>query len=99
MARKPSRQTLSIVEVFLETPDSWHYGYDLAKKLGMASGTLYPILARLSERELLETRWVESEIEGRPRRHMYRLTSAGRVWTAGVSRGSRQVLRTAEGLT
>jgi DNA-binding PadR family transcriptional regulator len=99
MPRRPSRQTLSIVEVFLETPDTWHYGYDLSKRLGMPSGTLYPILARLSERELLETRWVDSETDGRPPRHMYRLTTAGRSWSAEVTRESLQQLRIAAGLT
>ena len=98
MTRKPSQQTLSVVEIFLEAPDSWHYGYDLSKKLGMPSGTLYPILARLSERELLETRWVESEVEGRPRRHMYRMTSAGKAWTSDIRQGALQALRITEGL-
>ncbi len=99
MARRPSKQTLSVMEVFLETPRSWHYGYDLAKRLAIASGTLYPILARLSERELLETRWVQSEVDGRPHRHMYRLTPTGLAWSTEVTSEPLKSLRPAEGMT
>lgn len=90
---------MSVVEVFLDAPDSWHYGYDISKQLGMPSGTLYPILARLADRKLLETRWVEPKVEGRPRRHMYRITSAGKAWTAEISQVALQTLTIAEGLT
>ena len=40
------------------------------------SGTLYPILIRLAERKLLETRWETLEA-GKPPRHMYKLTAGG----------------------
>jgi PadR family transcriptional regulator PadR len=42
----------------------------------LKSGTLYPILMRLAEYGLLETRWEEVE-PGKPPRHMYRLTAEG----------------------
>ena len=97
MARRPSPQTLSVIEAFLEQPQVWLYGYDIFKTLGMASGTLYPILIRLSDRGHLETLWQESETTGRPPRHMYRLTATGRAWSAAVAHQSQR-LRTAEGL-
>jgi PadR family transcriptional regulator PadR len=56
MARHPSPQTLSVIDAFLEEPQLWLYGYDTTKTLGMASGTLYPILIRVSDRGHLETR-------------------------------------------
>jgi PadR family transcriptional regulator, regulatory protein PadR len=36
------------------------YGYELSRETGLASGTLYPILMRLSEQKLLETDWEPS---------------------------------------
>jgi PadR family transcriptional regulator, regulatory protein PadR len=58
-------------------PQEWCYGYDLMKTTGIKSGTLYPILMRLNERGLLESRWQEAEQIGKPPRHAYRLTEAG----------------------
>jgi PadR family transcriptional regulator PadR len=80
MARIPNRskQTLQLFAAFLEQPLSWRHGYDLSKLTGLKSGTLYPILMRLREQGLLEDRWEESEGAGRPHRHAYRLTPAGR---------------------
>jgi PadR family transcriptional regulator, regulatory protein PadR len=79
MARIPdsSPQTLRLLEALLASPERWRYGYELAKQTGLRSGTLYPILVRLAERGLLETRWVEPEQPFRPRRHTYRLTGEG----------------------
>ena len=81
-ARRPSAQTATVLSAFLESPGEWFYGYDLSKRLGLPSGTLYPILMRLEDRSHLETRWTEPTEGGRPPRHMYRLTTAGRAWAA-----------------
>jgi PadR family transcriptional regulator PadR len=72
-----SPQTRSILAALAGQPGEWRYGYDLAKETGLASGTLYPILGRLADRGLLETRWEEKPPEGRPQRHLYRLTANG----------------------
>jgi DNA-binding PadR family transcriptional regulator len=64
---------------FLETPRSWRYGYDLMKVADVSSGTLYPLLARLTEDGWLESQWRDSEFPGRPPRQLYRLTATGRV--------------------
>jgi DNA-binding PadR family transcriptional regulator len=54
------------------------------------SGTLYPILMRLSDRGLLESKWQPSP-EGRPLRHLYRLTAEGaRFAREEVARGAAQ---------
>jgi PadR family transcriptional regulator PadR len=78
--RRPSLQTASVLRALLEQPDEWRYGYDLGRQVGLKAGSLYPILIRLSERELLEARWEEhsADAAGRPPRHLYRLTGAGR---------------------
>jgi PadR family transcriptional regulator PadR len=76
---KPPRlspQTVRVLERFLDSPRAWRYGYDLSRETGLKSGTLYPMLARLADYSLLETKWVTTE-DGVPPRHTYRLTSKG----------------------
>lgn len=75
-----SPQTLSLLEALLVHPMRWHHGYALSQQTGIFSGTLYPILMRLEKLRWLETRWEEPGDTGRPPRHLYRLTSDGRVW-------------------
>jgi len=72
-----SPQTLALFEALLADPQRWRYGYDLSKQTTLASGTLYPILMRLTEQKLLETEWEPSDEPGRPPRHIYRLTTDG----------------------
>ncbi|MBI2407487.1 MAG: helix-turn-helix transcriptional regulator [Gemmatimonadetes bacterium] len=79
MPREPntSPQTIRVLSVLLESPRDWHYGYGISQRTGLASGTLYPILARLADQGWLETNWINSEVAGRPPRHTYRLTAHG----------------------
>ena len=72
-----SRQTQSALLALLERPQEWRYGYELMEQTGIASGTLYPMLIRLSDQGYLAARWVPSSREGRPPRHAYRLTPTG----------------------
>jgi len=72
-----SRQTRALLAALLERSQMWRHGYDLSKETGLKSGTLYPLLMRLSEQGLLESRWQEPERSGLPPRHVYRLTAAG----------------------
>ena len=74
MRRSP--QTLLVLSEFLGDGRAWRYGYDISRATELKSGTLYPILMRLAEHQLLETSW-ESTTEGRPPRHMYKLTEDG----------------------
>lgn len=75
--RRFSVQTLSVLGALQEAPAAWRHGYELAKETGLRSGTLYPVLIRLADRGLVEARWEEEQPAGRPRRHLYRLTSDG----------------------
>jgi DNA-binding PadR family transcriptional regulator len=77
--RKPSAQTLSLLGVLVQQPRDWCHGYDISLATRIKSGTLYPILMRLSERGFLEHKWQESE-PGRPPRHVYRLTAGGTAY-------------------
>jgi PadR family transcriptional regulator, regulatory protein PadR len=75
--RRPSPHTLELLEALTQRPRAWHYGYDLSRITELKSGTLYPILMRLCERGFLASKWQPAAQEGRPPRHMYRLTAAG----------------------
>lgn len=81
MPRLPhsSPQTLRLLAALIADPCRWRYGYELSKETELASGTLYPILMRLTDQKLLETRWEPSDEPGRPPRHTYRLTADGAV--------------------
>jgi PadR family transcriptional regulator PadR len=86
--RKPSPQTSAVVLALAEEPSRWSHGYDLCRALGLKAGTVYPILMRLADRELLETRWEPDPPPGRPPRHLYRLTSAGVAYADEVRRAA-----------
>src|SRR3954453_16296339 len=75
--RRPSPQALRVLDALAASPSVWRYGYELGSEVGLRSGSLYPILVRLSDRGLLEAKWEESSGAGRPPRHMYRLTAEG----------------------
>jgi PadR family transcriptional regulator, regulatory protein PadR len=79
MTRQPntSPQTIRVLQLLLEEPTAWHYGYEISQQTGLRSGTLYPILIRLADQGWLETRWAEPQRQGRPARHTYRLTQIG----------------------
>lgn len=61
----------------LRQPQAWQYGYELSKQTGLKSGTLYPLLIRLSDQCLLQSKWQEPERPGKPPRHAYKLTPNG----------------------
>jgi PadR family transcriptional regulator, regulatory protein PadR len=79
MPRRPnnSRQTRALLATLLDHPHTWRHGYDLAKETDLKSGTLYPLLMRLSEQGLLESCWQEAKRPGLPPRPAYRLTASG----------------------
>jgi DNA-binding PadR family transcriptional regulator len=77
VSRKCSRQTVALLAALLKQPRSWQHGYALSKETGLKSGTLYPILMRLGDQGLLDSRWKDAEQPGRPPRHVYRLAASG----------------------
>lgn len=77
--RRPSAQTTAVVLALAARPADWRYGYELCRELGLKAGSMYPILMRLADRGLLETAWETEQPDGRPPRHLYRLTGPGRA--------------------
>src|SRR5919198_1533135 len=87
-SRRPSAQTTAVGLALAEKPAAWRYGYQLCKQLGPKPGSLYPILVRLADRGLLETSWDTDVPAGRPPRHLYRLTGAGRALATELATAS-----------
>lgn len=84
--RQLSPQATRVVLALDRQPAAWRYGYDLGAEVGLKSGSLYPMLMRLAERGLLETKWEDNPPAGRPTRHLYRLTAEG-LSVAATARG------------
>lgn len=90
--RKPSAQTCLVLEALAGAGADPLYGLEIAARTKLKSGTLYPILARLSDRGVVEGEWLEPERPGRPPRHAYRLSAAGRMAVEELrNRGERSI--------
>jgi PadR family transcriptional regulator PadR len=73
-------QTQLVLRALLEDPSKERYGLALCELVGLPSGTIYPILARLEQVRWVESFWEDADrhvVEGRPRRRYYRLTPDG----------------------
>ncbi len=88
-SRKPSKQTLRLLQALAARPREWRHGYDLMKETGLFSGTLYPLLMRLTDQGLVEGEWRAPAQPGRPARHAYRLTSAGVAFARAAGEEAR----------
>lgn len=84
-SRQPSAQTVAVLMALAAQPSAWRYGYELCQELGIKAGSMYPILMRLADRGLLETSWETETQGGRPPRHLYRLTGAGRAFATELA--------------
>jgi DNA-binding PadR family transcriptional regulator len=78
-----------VLRALAADPAGWRYGYELGRQVGLKAGSLYPILMRLADRQLLEARGEPQPPPGRPPRHLYRLTSAG-LELAGTAEAARE---------
>ena len=85
-ARRPSPQTVKVLDSLAADPAVWRYGYELGVEVGLQSGSLYPILVRLCDRGLLDARWEETPPAGRPPRHLYRLSAEGLEHATALAR-------------
>lgn len=88
--RSFSPQTSRVLIALGERPAEWRYGYELSLEVALKSGSLYPILMRLSDIDLLESRWEEAPPTGRPPRHLYRLTTDGLAAAAELCTPARR---------
>jgi DNA-binding PadR family transcriptional regulator len=72
-------QTQAVLAALMSDVREPHYGLEIAREAGLASGTIYPILARLERAGWVESEWenVDQSEVGRRRRRYYRLTAEG----------------------
>ena len=82
-----SPQTLAVLDALADAGEARRYGLELSGATGLRSGSLYPILARLLDRGLIEGEWLAPSRPGRPLRHGYRITGAGRSALAEARSG------------
>ena len=63
----------------MSRPTAEWSGADIARKTGIASGTLYPALLRMERIGWLAWRWedIEPSAAGRPRKRLYTITGSG----------------------
>jgi PadR family transcriptional regulator PadR len=87
MPRPPntSAQTRLLLGVMSRQPRRWQYGYELSRQTGLKSGTLYPLLIRLSDHGVLESEWLDPERPGKPPRHAYKLTPGGLAYARALT--------------
>jgi len=66
-----------VLGAFLADPAAARYGYDLMKAARLPSGTLYPLLTRLEQQQLVTSAWETPQQDGQRPRKYYQLTSEG----------------------
>jgi PadR family transcriptional regulator, regulatory protein PadR len=76
-----SAPTLRVLRWLLEKPLREVSGAEISRAVGVSSGTLYPLLARLERVSWLTSNWenVDPSKAGRPRRRFYKLTGLGQA--------------------
>lgn len=95
----PLRMTLTaqlVLRALLADPGREVYGREVMQGAGLASGTVYPILARLEAEGWVKSRdeEIDKRAEGRPRRRYYKLTAKGtEEATAAMARAATQLSR------
>lgn len=81
MARQPqiTYHGLRLFALMAPDPGAWWWDTKISAELGVRSGTIYPLLARLESAGWLESSWekIDPRVQGRPRRRLYRLTADG----------------------
>lgn len=66
--RRLSDEGAAVLQLFLEDPTRERFGLEIIRLTGIKSGSLYPILHRFEERELISARWEDVEVAAEQRR-------------------------------
>lgn len=85
--RSITLRDMQVLRTFLELSDMQLAGTDIMRRNKISSGTLYPMLMRFEKAGLLKSSWesgLAAEL-GRPRCHLYQLTSKGAKFTRKVT--------------
>jgi PadR family transcriptional regulator, regulatory protein PadR len=70
---------LKLLKLLLENVRKEYAGAELMELTGIPSGNLYPLLIKLQQGGILESRWedIDPTVAARPRRRFYRLSARG----------------------
>jgi PadR family transcriptional regulator PadR len=90
--RRPSKQTLAVLDLLLQDPDGWRYGLEIGEAVGLKTGSVYPLLATLERKGWVESAWedIDPSEAKRPRRRYYRMTGHGARAARGALSEARQ---------
>lgn len=75
MESRKTKQRFRTLEILADRKVS--HGFEIATIAQLQVGTIYGILMAFEEDGVVESRWDESEPNGRPRKKLYRLTEKG----------------------
>lgn len=75
MEVRKTKQRFRVLEILAEQKVS--HGFEIATRAQLQVGTVYGILMAFDDGGFVESRWDDSEPDGRPRRKLYRLTQQG----------------------
>jgi PadR family transcriptional regulator, regulatory protein PadR len=89
-----TRQTLAVLATLMDGPQEGLSGAQIARTTNLASGTLYPILARLEQAGWLSSKWETGDPHtlGRPRRRFYQVTGLGENGAKAEARKMNSVI-------
>jgi PadR family transcriptional regulator PadR len=78
---RKTHATVQVAMALLEDHRGKHWGYELSKKSGVRSGTLYPMLTQMLEKGWLSDGWEDPQTitEKRPPRRYYEVTDLGLI--------------------
>jgi PadR family transcriptional regulator PadR len=70
-----------VLKIFLEDPAQPHYGFEIMKRTGLASGTLYPMLSKLEAAGWLAkgAEPINPREAGRPPRFHYTISAEAAI--------------------
>lgn len=72
-----TKQTLAVLQAFLDSGDRPVWGLALSKQLGIPTGSIYPMLDRLVENGWLQFSWEDDAARLGPRKKLYTLSKGG----------------------
>lgn len=74
--QRVTKQTVKVLSGLLEAKEPI-WGFEIVRRTGLMSGTVYPILDRLEDIDWVLSSWEENNERSGPRRRNYVLTSQG----------------------
>ncbi len=95
-ALRMTLQTQLVLRSLLEEPSKERYGLELCELVGLPSGTIYPILARLERVGWVDSAWEDPAVHEearRPRRRFYWLNRDGAERALAALAGAHQPRR------